>query len=225
LFQSNQKEFSMRPFEILMEEHRVIEQVLNCLEHMADRCEAGAPLDIESAASAIDFFRVFADRCHHGKEEDLLFPLMEQKGFSREQGPTGVMLDEHEQGRRHVRGMADALKELSLGDLAGKILFVEHARAFVRLLREHIYKEDHCLFPMADQAFSATDQDELAQSFVKVEHEDMGPGTHEKYLQLANQLADRFGVIKVTSLSGACAGCCGHHAAQSPGQTAHSGVE
>jgi hemerythrin-like domain-containing protein len=184
----------MRPVDSLMEEHRTIEQVLNCLECMADRCETGAPLDIESAASAIDFFRVFADRCHHGKEEDLLFPLMEQKGFSREQGPTGVMLDEHERGRRHVRGMADALRELTLGDLAGKILFVEHARAFVQLLREHIKKEDKCLFPMANQVFSEVDQDQLARSFSKVEHEDMGPGTHEKYLQLANQLADRFGV-------------------------------
>jgi len=202
----------MRPVDTLMEEHRVIEQVLNCLDRMADCCDAGAPLDLESAASAIDFFRVFADRCHHGKEEDLLFPLMEQKGFSREQGPTGVMLEEHERGRRHVRGMADALKELSLGDLAGKILFVEHARAFVRLLREHINKEDHCLFPMANQALSEVDQDQLARSFSKVEHEDMGPGTHEKYLQLANQLADRFGVAKATFASGGSCGSCGHHA-------------
>ena len=31
----------MRPVDTLMEEHRVIEQVLNCLECMADRCETG----------------------------------------------------------------------------------------------------------------------------------------------------------------------------------------
>jgi hemerythrin-like domain-containing protein len=197
----------MQPIEILMEEHRVIEQVLNCLERMADRCDAGASLDIESASSAIDFFRIFADRCHHGKEEDLLFPLMEQKGFSREHGPTGVMLNEHELGRRHVRGMADALKELSLGDLAGKILFVEHARAFIQLLRQHIGKEDHCLFPMANQALSEVDQEQLARSFSKVEHDDMGPGTHEKYLKIANQLADCYGITKTISPSG----CCGHH--------------
>jgi len=85
----------MRPTEILMQEHRVIEQVLDCLERMAQRVEAGDELDLESAKQAIDFFRNFADRCHHGKEEDCLFPLLEQKGFSREQGPTGVMLHEH----------------------------------------------------------------------------------------------------------------------------------
>jgi hemerythrin-like domain-containing protein len=194
-----------------MEEHRVIEQVLSCLERMADRYETGAPLDIESAAGAIDFFRVFADRCHHGKEEDLLFPLMEQNGFSRERGPTGVMLDEHERGRRHVRGMADALKELSLGDLAGKILFVEHARAFVQLLREHINKEDHCLFPMADQALSVMDQDGLARSFAKLENEALGPDAHEKYLRFADQLADRLGVAKVIRSRGTSGDCCHHH--------------
>ena len=202
----------MRPTEVLMEEHRVIEQMLNCLEQMADRCEAGQPLDIESANQAIDFIRTFADRCHHAKEEDLLFPLMEQKGFSREQGPTGVMLDEHEQGRRHVRAMSDAIARIPSGGVIATGMFIEHARAFVQLLRQHIYKEDHCLFPMANQAFSEVDQDQLARSFSKVEHEEIGPGIHEKYMQLADQLADRFGVAKATSQSGNSCGGCGHHA-------------
>lgn len=205
----------MRPTEVLMEEHRVIEQVLACLDRMADRCESDQPLDTDSAAQAIDFFRTFADRCHHGKEEDLLFPLMEQKGFSRAHGPTGVMLDEHEEGRRHVRAMSDAVARMSSGDRAVEGAFVEHARSFVRLLRQHIYKEDHCLFPMADQVFSAVDQDELSLSFSKVEHDELGIGTHEKYLNLANQLADRFGVARATSSTGKAGGCSGHHAAQS----------
>ena len=76
----------MRPTEILMQEHRVIEQVLDCLETMAQRAEAGEGVDLESAKQAIDFFRNFADRCHHGKEEDCLFPLLEQKGFCGSKG-------------------------------------------------------------------------------------------------------------------------------------------
>ena len=61
----------MQPTDILMQEHRVIEQVLSCLEAMAERCAAGQALDVQSAEQALDFFRTFADRCHHGKEEDL----------------------------------------------------------------------------------------------------------------------------------------------------------
>jgi hemerythrin-like domain-containing protein len=187
----------MRPTDTLMEEHRIIEQVLNCVARMADQCEAGQPLDTESASQAIDFIRTFADRCHHAKEEDLLFPLLEEKGFSREQGPTGVMLYEHEEGRRHVRAMAEAIDRVAAGDVGARERFVEHANAFVQLLRQHIFKEDHCLFPMADQALSAADQDQLCRSFERGEHEDLGSDTHDKYLRIADQLADRLGVAKV----------------------------
>jgi hemerythrin-like domain-containing protein len=177
-----------------MQEHRVIEQVIACLEEIANRCEAGYALDTTSAREAIDFFRVFADRCHHGKEEDLLFPLMEQKGFVREQGPTGVMLREHEAGRFHVRGMAGTIDRVASGDATARHAFVEHARSFAALLRQHILKEDHCLFPMADRALSASDQDSLSRSFAKVESDDLGPDMHQQYLTIAKRLAERFGI-------------------------------
>jgi hemerythrin-like domain-containing protein len=201
----------MRPTEVLMQEHRVIEQVLDCLETMAQRAEGGGGVDLESAQQAIDFFRSFADRCHHGKEEDCLFPLLEQKGFSREQGPTGVMLHEHEEGRRHVRGMEQAANAVAGGDSAPTADFVSHAREFTQLLREHILKEDHCLFQMTDQALSEQDQLQLLESFANVEHDDMGPGTHEKYLAIAAKLAKRFGVGSRVSGASAESPCCGDH--------------
>ena len=98
----------MRSTDILQNEHRVIEQVLGCLEKMAAQAVEGK-LDEPSAREALDFFQTFADGCHHHKEEDHLFPLMEAKGFPRHGGPTGVMLHEHEEGRRHVKAMRSAL--------------------------------------------------------------------------------------------------------------------
>lgn len=201
----------MQPTEVLMQEHRLIEQVLDCLEIMARLCEAGERLDHMSANQAIDFFRNFADRCHHGKEEDCLFPLLEQKGFSRIQGPTGVMLQEHEAGRQHVRGMAEAIRTVAAGDSSATTSFVSHARAFVLLLREHIQKEDDCLFQMTDQVLSEQEQAQLMESFDNVEHNDMGPGTHEKYLEIAAELAKRFDVQCRVSGPSSGANCCGHH--------------
>jgi hemerythrin-like domain-containing protein len=200
----------MRPTEVLMHEHRVIEQVIACLEEISNRCEAGQALDTISASEAIDFFRVFADRCHHGKEEDLLFPAMEEKGFSREQGPTGVMLREHDAGRFHVDGMSKAIERVASGDVAAREAFIEHAREFAALLRQHIVKEDHCLFPMADRALSAADQDALSRSFAKVEHDDLGKGVHEKYVGIADQLAERYGIAKSTAPSAAGIPCGAH---------------
>ncbi len=77
------------------------------------------------------------------------------------------MLHEHELGRAAVRGMADAIDAAAAGDSAALDGFVTHARTFVTLLREHIQKEDHCLFAMADQALSADDQQTLLAQFAR----------------------------------------------------------
>lgn len=192
----------MKPTEILSAEHRVIEQVLNCLEKMAEQAEQTGKID-GAAADAVAFFRTFADQCHHGKEEALLFPLMEARGFPRHGGPTGVMLSEHESGRARVRGMATAIEKTDVKR------FVEDARGFIALLRQHIEKEDHCLFTMANQAFSEADQTKLLEGFEAVERDHMGAGTHEKFLKLADDLADRYGVAKI--LPGNGHACCCHH--------------
>ncbi len=194
----------MKPTEILMAEHRVIEQVLSCLEAMATRAEQTGKLENQPAREALEFFRMFADRCHHGKEETQLFPALEAKGFSRHGGPTGVMMHEHEAGRNCVRGMAAALDANAAAD------FVRHARLFVEMLRQHIQKEDHCLFTMADQAFTEDDQAKLLAAFERVEHEDLGAGTHEKFLKIADDLAARYGVAPAAAPAGGHH-CCGHH--------------
>jgi hemerythrin-like domain-containing protein len=197
----------MRATDVLKLEHRVIEQVIACLEEIMNRCELGEPLDTESAKEAIEFFQMFADRFHHCKEEDLLFPLMEAKGFSREQGPTGVMLDEHEAGRHHVRRMAEALERVAAGDITAQGAFIDHAQRFAEVLRQHIFKEDHCLFPMADRALTDVDQDALRQSFATAEQDKFGPNLQQKYVQIANRLAERYGVAKSTA--SVQKDCCG----------------
>ena len=205
----------MQPTEILMNEHRVIEQVLDCLETMADRCEANANLDADSARKAIDFFRIFADGCHHTKEETCLFPMMEAKGFSRETGPTGVMRAEHDQGRQLIQSMADSVDKCETGDAPAMADFVCHARSYCELLRAHIHKEDHCLFPMANQSFSDDEQQLLLTMFERVEHDDLSVETHERYLQIADDLAQHFDVARIiTEADGAHVSCSHSHSAQ-----------
>src|SRR5262245_58489596 len=120
----------MRPTEILMEEHRVILRVLSCLERCAERAERSGKLDARSASELVDFLATFADRCHHGKEEEQLFPMLVKKGLPREVGPIAVMLAEHEEGRAHVRAMRTAAADIRAPE------FAAHARAFAELLRE-----------------------------------------------------------------------------------------
>jgi hemerythrin-like domain-containing protein len=184
----------MKATEILTHEHRVIEQVLDCLEAMVREAKSAGRVDLPSAKDAVAFFRNFADRCHHGKEEVHLFPALEAKGFPRDGGPTGVMLHEHEQGRAHVRGMDENIEAAAAGDTAALKQFIDHAEGYVALLREHIHKEDHILFRLTDQTLNEKEQQELLAAFQKVEVEEMGVGTHETYLRIAQELANRYGV-------------------------------
>jgi hemerythrin-like domain-containing protein len=201
----------MKPTDILSNEHRVIEQVLNCLDKMTQICQSQHTLDPQSAKDAVDFFRNFADRCHHGKEEVHLFPAMEARGFARDCGPTGVMLYEHEQGRKFVSRMAESIDAAAHGDPAAQKEFIFNAQEYINLLREHIQKEDHCLFAMANSAFTEQDQQKLLAAFENVEGQEIGPAVHEKYLKIADDLAARYGVPLVQCTKTPAHDCgCGH---------------
>jgi len=211
----------MQATDILKNEHRAIEQVLNCLEQMAFQCLVDGTLDRAEARQAVDFFQTFADRCHHAKEEAHLFPLMEARGCSREHGPTGVMLHEHEQGRGYLRDMAGTIEAAAGGDRGALRQFARQAGCYVTLLRQHILKEDQRLFPMADHYLTEADQEALLDAFADVEDHNTSAGTHEKYLQVANDLADRYGVQHSVPASVAGHACCScaHHGQVGVGQS------
>ena len=93
----------MTPSGRLKDEHEGILLMLQILDKISGKMKKQEKMDLTHLEEIVDFFRTFADKCHHGKEEDLLFPEMEKAGISRERGPIGVMLAEHVQGRSYVR--------------------------------------------------------------------------------------------------------------------------
>ena len=198
----------MKATDVMREEHRVIKRVLQCLTAAADQAEKGEALNMESGRKMIEFFRGFADRCHHGKEEAKFFPLARQRGVGCAPGNIDILLTEHEQGRSHVRAMDESLAAAEKGDAQAKARFCQHARQYVALLSEHLHKEDDCLFPTADAALTEADQQALVHAFEQVEHEEMGEGTHERLHSLADELCKTWH-ISIPSGSGHH-GCCGH---------------
>lgn len=188
----------MKATDILIEEHRIILKVLECTEKITKEAETKEKLNVESAHTAVHFFRNFADRCHHAKEEDRLFVVMEEHGFPRDAGPIGVMLMEHEDGRRFVRGMAESIDKAAQGNQKAIQSFIQNARNFIALLQGHIYKEDHILFPMADQAFDNAVEDKLLLDFKRIES-NAGKKRHSEYIKIAKQLCDQYGVAFVDS--------------------------
>lgn len=174
-----------KPTEVLSDEHRVIERVLAVLEKLSVR-----PVEdsLENWKKALDFFRHFADQCHHIKEEKVLFPALVDHGIPSEGGPVGMMLMEHEEGRALVKSMLAGLSLVETKNRAGAEMLVTSAKAYLRLLREHIQKEDEILFRMADDVIRAGEQKRLLESFEEHEAKEIGAGVHAKYLRVVEEL-------------------------------------
>ena len=175
------------PTGVLRDEHRLILKVVDALEVLIDRGHEAA--SVADLGSAVDFFRLYTDALHHGKEEDLLFDELTDRGFSRHAGPIAVMLQEHELGRSLVRKMARALDAMEGGDDGWSDL--EHAaRAYVELLRHHILKEDNALFEMADAAIDEPACRTLCEKYDAVCARQFDGRTVEDLERLAAELVD-----------------------------------
>ncbi len=89
----------------LIHEHKAILIALDVIEKMYERVQNDKELDYKDIEDIIEFLKVFADKCHHGKEEDFLFPALEEVGIKNQDGPIGVMLAQHRQGRELIKLM------------------------------------------------------------------------------------------------------------------------
>jgi len=174
--------------QVLRQEHEVILRVLDATQNIASQIEnaAGAPPQVMS--NTIEFFKLYADRQHHGKEEDLLFPELEKKGMPRDGGPIGVMLMEHQFGRSHITRMAEAARAFEGGDHSAGARWADAALDYVALLRQHIDKENNILFVMAERILSPDDQQRLAKEFAGVDQQKMGEGENDRLLRLADSV-------------------------------------
>jgi len=175
---------------ILRKEHEDILDMLDAAEEIAWRLDRGERVPPETVDCLLEFFRLFADRCHHGKEEELLFPLLEEKGMRLESGPIGVMLFEHDEGRALIRQMEESAQAYARGTVGSGARWATAAHGYVALFNAHISKENNVLFPLADRLLGDVEQKLLAHAFEKVEQEKMGAGTHEHMHTRMKQLLE-----------------------------------
>lgn len=164
----------------LKQEHQSIREMLNFAEGVSIKIERGEQAPPEVLSNLMDFIRLFVDRCHHSKEEDILFPALEEKGLSVSGGPLGMMLMEHERGRALIQEMSEAAEACKAdGETAGK----QWARAawdYSGLMQEHFGKEEEILFRMADNVLGPEEQESIAIRFETLEKEKIGAGRHQE---------------------------------------------
>jgi hemerythrin-like domain-containing protein len=184
----------MQATDILSSEHRVIERGIAALDAAAARLEAGETVRPGFFLDAARFIRDYADGYHHGKEEGVLFEAMARGGMPLDDGPIGIMIYEHEQGREITQRLRAAAERLAAGEPDAADAVVEYARAYGELLTAHIYKEDNILFPMAGQVVLPGDEDEVLEAFVRVEQERASTGSKASFVDLARALCVEVGI-------------------------------
>jgi hemerythrin-like domain-containing protein len=184
-----------RPTKVLRDEHQVILRVLNVLERLVERARDGAGFESGALGQCVEFFRLFADACHHAKEEDLLFPVLESHGIPRAGGPIGVMLYEHQMARQLTQQMGEALTATGNGQSGAAAQFCAVAERYVNLLKQHIYKEDNFLFTMGERVMPDAAQQDLCSQFCAVGCRSFGGKKLAELTQLADALSAEWGDV------------------------------
>ena len=178
----------MKTIDTLRDEHNGVLFVLDQLEHAVSAAERGSPVPKDVFADIQEFFAIFVDKCHHGKEESELFPRLTS-------APGRALVErleaEHVTGRRLAGAYASAARAYQPGAAETGARLAVAARDYARFLQGHIAVETDELF-LATEALAAQDQD-LFDAFERVEEEQIGPGTHERLHGMIDGLGARIG--------------------------------
>lgn len=182
----------MKATDHLINEHESVLKMIEILEVIAQKLDKGENVWASDLEAALDFLRVFVDKCHHGKEENILFPKLVETGIPNEGGPVGMMLREHVIGRNYIAGFAEGTAKYKAGDREAIAEITENIRGYGELLTSHIFKENNVLYKMADMHLTAQQQTELLANFKKLEEEVIGTAKREAYLQLLERLSQQY---------------------------------
>jgi hemerythrin-like domain-containing protein len=171
----------------LRRDHELIEKVIKAMESTIQLLNDGKQIPESILLPVIDFTKNFTDVCHHSKEENSLFPALEQAGMPRHMGPIAMMLIDHERSREIGKEMEVSAKNYILtGDSTKLITYMQQ---YVEHITEHLWKENNKLFMMAEARLQYVSKkvdmelNEIEESKLK----ETGK-TREHYEQLAETL-------------------------------------
>jgi hemerythrin-like domain-containing protein len=155
-------DYTMLPIGPLMIEHRLIEKMIALIKKEIDRGEQERKINPEFIDLAVDFIRIYADRCHHGKEEDILFRDLNDKPLSSEQKQImQELIEEHRQGRITVADLVEAKGRYLKGDPEALPYILNRMQFLVDFYPKHIEKEDRHFFLPIMNYFSQAEKDAM----------------------------------------------------------------
>jgi len=168
----------MMPIGPLMIEHRLIERMIDVMGEEVKIFDERQKLDFEFVEMAVDFIRTYADRCHHGEEEDILFRELRVKKLIEEHRNTlEELIEEHRWGRKTTLKLVEANKNYMHGTEKAMSTVIDCMKSLVQFYPKHIEKEDKHFFIPCMGYFSEAEQ----QAILREEWEFDRSLIHEKY--------------------------------------------
>jgi len=162
----------------LMIEHRLIERMLSVIKDMLLEIQSKQKVNPVLVDMVIDFIKFYADRTHHGKEEDIFFRELDKKKLSAEDRKImNELIDEHEYARNITNALADANKRYRNGEKAALKEITDKFHALVEFYPGHIDKEDNSFFPASRNYFKDEEDKKMLEEFWEFDRKLI----HEKY--------------------------------------------
>ncbi len=176
--------------DLLMRDHETTEKVFDAGEKAF---AAGSP-DPRMVEKLLRYFVEYIDGCHNKKEEDHLFPMLEARGIPRQEGPLGVMLQEHARSKELLARLKPLAESYAGGDESVLHELRRVYTEYMTLLKQHFWKENDILYPMGEKALSQADGDRVVEGIAATENA-FSPDARARYYALADELM-RWGELK-----------------------------
>ncbi|OPY21371.1 MAG: iron-sulfur cluster repair di-iron protein [Methanomethylovorans sp. PtaU1.Bin093] len=180
----------MMGVEDLRNEHSEITIMLDILKKVCKLLDEGEDVDHDHLEQLHEFMTVFVDECHHGKEEESLFPTLESIDGDESKKLIEILLAEHETGRKYAKAIGEAISDDDKMDPQNRAKLIKYVRYYIRLLVQHIDKENNILFALAEKKLSGEQNQELFEEFEILEKEKIGLGKHKQLHEIVHRLAD-----------------------------------
>ena len=174
----------------LVNEHVIILKGLSLLTIARDKIERNEHPLKEFFEKAVPFFRNYADKYHHYKEEFLMFGFLAQKKEGQLDHEIGSLRHQHEVGRECISRIEKSINGYAMGNEIATTSLLQNLASFISILSRHIYREDNLFFPMVEQELSSHEKATLLEQF-KIE---------EKTLKKDNPLANNLALLKEMEL-------------------------
>ena len=176
--------------DLLMRDHETTEKVFDA----AEKAFAAGHPDPDMVGELLRYFVEYVDGCHNKKEENHLFPLLEERGIPSQDGPLGVMLQEHTRSKELLARLKPLAEAYAGGDESVLHELRRVYTEYMTLLKQHFWKENDILYPMGEKALSQADGDKVVEGIAATENA-ISPDTRARYYKLAEDLL-RWGKIE-----------------------------